>query len=294
MDDHKIKVGAQKSPFELAGLRARLEATQINECLTLNVGGTKFLCSIQLLSKIPNTYFALLASEEWELKFLSDGSVFIDRDPTAFPLILTYLRMYGTSFDLEGWKKTLSKTEVMLLKEEARFYMIPALNETPSILASDEDWAVLHEDFGRRELLFQMTRDGVSFETAINKMGTRTNLMILLRLENGSVIGGFLSGPINTKSAPKFSSDGDAFLIYKSTADAIVKKYPIKKPKNAIFINPNNSTIGFGSGFDLGLAFGGNLLVYTTQSAYEALPVSFGKGLPAEEMEIWSLAPAYR
>ena len=108
-------------------LKPKLEASQIEDCVTLNVGGTTFACSIDLLRKIPDTYFSGLVSGRWEMKKQKDGSLFIDRDPLVFPLIMTYMRKYGTDFDHREWYQSLSSREKLLLKDEADFYLIPQM-----------------------------------------------------------------------------------------------------------------------------------------------------------------------
>jgi hypothetical protein len=111
----------------------KLSAAEIGNVLTLNVGGTQFACSVDLLRKIPHTFFAGLVSGRWNFNRQKDGSIFIDRDPTVFPFIMTYMRKCGTGFDLAKWLTSLSDREKMLLKDEAKFYMIPHLQ--------DSDWS---------------------------------------------------------------------------------------------------------------------------------------------------------
>ena len=105
----------------------RLRATQITEFINLNVGGSLFACSVDLLRKIPYTFFSGYASGRWDLQKQKDGSIFIDRDPTAFPLIMTFMRRHLTDFDIPEWRCSLSEIEALLLQEEARFYMLSDL-----------------------------------------------------------------------------------------------------------------------------------------------------------------------
>lgn len=61
--------------------------------IKLNIGGTCFLTTIQTLTRYPNTFFSRIACPEDSLfKQDPDGAYFIDRDPTSFGYILTYLR----------------------------------------------------------------------------------------------------------------------------------------------------------------------------------------------------------
>lgn len=76
------------------------------------------------MTKVPNTYFAILFSGRWELKFDPvDGSMFIDRDPTMFGMILNYLRTGTIVLD------HMSPIQADLLKTEADFYQIDSLLE---------------------------------------------------------------------------------------------------------------------------------------------------------------------
>lgn len=92
--------------------------------IKLNVGGSLFLTTLQTMTKIPNTYFAILFSGRWEPKFDPvDGSMFIDRDPTMFGMILNYLRTGTIILD------HLSPIQADLLRTEADFYQIESLLE---------------------------------------------------------------------------------------------------------------------------------------------------------------------
>lgn len=125
LEEERVQLEHEKEVWLQA--KSNLEASQLGECLSLNVGGTTFACSVDLLRKIPETYFSSLVSGRWEVKKQKDGSLFIDRDPTVFPLIMTFLRKYGTDFDHLKWYSMLSKRELLLLKDEADFYMLPQI-----------------------------------------------------------------------------------------------------------------------------------------------------------------------
>ena len=49
-------------------------------------------------------------------------ALFIDRDPTVFSLIMTYLRSRGDEFNVIEWLSNLSVRKRALLKQEAKFF----------------------------------------------------------------------------------------------------------------------------------------------------------------------------
>ena len=74
-----------------------------------------------------------------------------------FPLIMTYMRKYGTSFDLQSWLSSLKNRKRMLLAEEADFYMLPELllgtdkiqssvAVESSLIIGSETWPAIHAD----------------------------------------------------------------------------------------------------------------------------------------------------
>src|SRR5437588_13073115 len=73
--------------------------------LTINIGGTIFITSIDTLKNNPragnDNYFIKLLSKSWKdtLDDRLGNECFIDRDPKSFKIILNYLR--GYDLDLE-------------------------------------------------------------------------------------------------------------------------------------------------------------------------------------------------
>lgn len=90
--------------------------------IKLNVGGSLFSTTLENMVKEPNTYFFSLFGGKWCPKLDPvDGSVFIDRDPTMFAMILNYLRTGKISLD------GLPPFQLQLLKDEADFYQVGSL-----------------------------------------------------------------------------------------------------------------------------------------------------------------------
>jgi hypothetical protein len=65
------------------------------ELITLNVGGTKFITSLDTLIGEPNTVFAHMFGGIFENKPNEENEYYFDRDPELFPLILNYMRGYN-------------------------------------------------------------------------------------------------------------------------------------------------------------------------------------------------------
>lgn len=108
-----------------------LEATQFQDPVVLNVGGTRFAATLETLTKVPNTYFTALLSGRWDLKRspLDGGSIFIDRDPTLFPYVINYFRDAPAQFQKR--LSLLNETEHQLLQSDFEFFMLPKLPAVP-------------------------------------------------------------------------------------------------------------------------------------------------------------------
>lgn len=92
----------------------------------LDVGGRIFATTLHTLTQIPDCYFGTTFSEQWYHHLDQDGAFFIDRDPTAFPHILNYLRDYPDSaIDVD----LLTPYELHMLRKEALFYNLQPLVE---------------------------------------------------------------------------------------------------------------------------------------------------------------------
>jgi hypothetical protein len=74
---------------------SNISSSSPTSTILFNVGGKKFLTSISTLQKYPDTFLGLLTSPS-NLALLkkdpTDGSVFIDRDPKSFRVVLNFYR----------------------------------------------------------------------------------------------------------------------------------------------------------------------------------------------------------
>ena len=70
----------------------KISSVNFESALKLNVGGNVYQTSVETLTKHPESLVTEMFSTSFDLKQLSDGCYFIDRDGTHFRHILNYLR----------------------------------------------------------------------------------------------------------------------------------------------------------------------------------------------------------
>jgi hypothetical protein len=91
--------------------------------ITLDIGGTKFTTSLNNLRNQKSLYFATMFSGIFPIKACEDGSYFIDRNPTLFPIVLDFIR--GEEIETND----MSPKEVKQLLKEAQFYHLIELEQ---------------------------------------------------------------------------------------------------------------------------------------------------------------------
>ncbi|KAL4717945.1 hypothetical protein ACJJTC_001363 [Scirpophaga incertulas] len=89
------------------------------EIVNLNVGGTKFSTSWHTLTWVPDTFFTALLSGRIPTVRDENGSIFIDRDPQLFGLILNFLR----TRDID-----LNNVNIRALRHECDYFGITPLS----------------------------------------------------------------------------------------------------------------------------------------------------------------------
>jgi len=73
-------------------IKQKLEATSMENLVTLSVGGKEFQTNVETLTKDKNPFFTGLFSAEWQLKKDEKGRIFINRNGKLFSFILDYLQ----------------------------------------------------------------------------------------------------------------------------------------------------------------------------------------------------------
>jgi hypothetical protein len=113
-------------------LSREVEAMQTHQAaqegrVELNIGGYRFLTSVQTLRRIPHTFFDAYFSGRYAQDVCADGSIFVDRDGAHFGHILEYMRDGVVSVALLGVRPSVSLLRA--LKREFGFYCIELVAE---------------------------------------------------------------------------------------------------------------------------------------------------------------------
>lgn len=192
------KVAIEHNRLALESLKAKLMAHSAipeDETVTLNVGGCHFMCRTVLLTKIPDTFLSALISGGWKGANARDGTMFIDRDPEVFPIIMTFLRTFGTSFNWDAYRATWTAREALLVAIEAEFYLLKPFMLPPldGRILNKEQWALIVEDkFVDRELLYDSNVHEFTREELQHRVHeSHSNILLVARLSNGDTLGWF-------------------------------------------------------------------------------------------------------
>jgi hypothetical protein len=118
----------------LAGeLRPRLNGGDV---VKLDVGGMKFTTTVATLQNIPGSMLSTMFSGRHTISLNSEGYYFIDRDGTQFRHILNMLRSPGE------YKLALSKSDMLELEHEARYYCLLDAFESAKEPAVSAEWKI--------------------------------------------------------------------------------------------------------------------------------------------------------
>jgi len=101
---------------ELKETSGKNPAKQNSRIVTLNVGGAKFVTTLETLQAPTSAFFSAMFSGNFKSVDV-DGGCFIDRDPTYFPVILSFLRS-------NKFPELATKQEIAGVLDEAQFYGI--------------------------------------------------------------------------------------------------------------------------------------------------------------------------
>jgi WD40 repeat protein len=103
--------------------RLRIVAPNDKHLVSLNVGGERFLTTLESLTKDKNSFFAGMFDVESGILPNSEEEYFIDRNPTHFQLILDHLRGYNVRQQIDS----LTDIEKQLLEDDVDFYNIQSM-----------------------------------------------------------------------------------------------------------------------------------------------------------------------
>jgi hypothetical protein len=223
--------------------------------INLNIGGKNFSTLKSTLEKCPNL---LLMHINGALSSIYDknGSIFIDRNPENFDLILDYLRSECKS-DFQLPK--LSDDSLKALLNDAEFFQISCLQslihrQLISKVLDTNEFKTLNTlcDFNenqRWKLIYRASKDGFESLDFHAKCDTYCNTLVLIKTTSGCIFGGFASESWDSNGhASFFKQDLNAFLFsFKNNLNR-QEKFLIKNPEYAMNCG---RTYGPSFGFDL-------------------------------------------
>ena len=186
------------------------------ELIPLNVGGTTFVTTVATITKDPDSMLASMFSSELPpAKKDSQGNYFIDRDPEAFRVILSFLRTANLSKEITGC--TLEQLEV-----EADYFRLCGLLKLVRQRMAVEPMARIPQgsedvDDGVRDLLFVKCYSGEMGRAVAVRVNTRSSLpKYEIEGDAGHGVHAFIVNSMGT-SLPEVKRDP---YYYKSTVQS--------------------------------------------------------------------------
>jgi hypothetical protein len=101
-------------------------SSNMDSKITLNIGGALFCTTLGTITSETRSFFSAMFSDQFNTQPDRDGQYFIDRNPTLFPYIISYLR----NPTMEPNLKKLERDDLMReFVDEIEFYQINGLRE---------------------------------------------------------------------------------------------------------------------------------------------------------------------
>ncbi len=264
---------------EWKNVKVKLATTSLKGMVTLNVGGEKYTTSVDTLTRIKDTFFTALFSQQWELEQNPDDkSIFIDRNGKIFTYILEYLRT-----DIIPNNVMRDETLLHSILIEAQYFHLQKLLELLAgsyflngTLLKTEQKLKLNEFYGkinqRWALIYKASRDGFdanAFHTRCNNKGPT---MTIIQSSNNYLFGGYTCTPW-TSDAGYYKHDTTAFLFTLTNPHNIPPTKYIIKPDNSQHAVYHRNDYGptFGGGHDIFLVNASNL----NKSSYTGFPNTY-------------------
>ena len=220
--------------------------------VVLNVGGQRFTTTRSTLTSIKGSFFEKMFREGSNTTISSDGSYFIDRDPSSFGHILDYLR----NGDL-----LISSTDKNLrlkLLDDADYFLLPkALKNYLRWSADGIDLWFSEVDFINNQLkrvsrglggiLYQTSRDGLAVSTFHSRANGKGPTVVIVETKSGNMFGGYSYSSWASSGAYKVSSKAFLFRLRPT-----LKRFDQKSGRENYAIY-NGAAYGptFGGGHDI-------------------------------------------
>jgi len=224
--------------------------------VVLNIGGTRFEISKNILLSHKGSMFDAIGTETWKPD--ADGSYYIDRTPQLFPVMLDYLRSGAIDLSVFGFDERVRPR----ISAELDFYQlgIPSLHQgfTASTLLGDNQRSILSEWIGHKAvaLLYKACRDGYAAINFHTKCDNKGPTMVVIKSSNGHVFGGYASTSWDSSGAYK-SSPGCFLFTLANPHNIPPTKYLSGADANAIYCHASNGPT-FGTGHDLAICNNSN------------------------------------
>jgi hypothetical protein len=116
-EERKKNLATKEAEWEASKDVRNLVVVQTGTKVKLDVGGRIFSVSVGTLLKCKDSFFSALFGHGWASPPGSDGTYFLDRDPTAYQTIFNYLRDGDSALENLGLKPGLRDT----VRKEAEF-----------------------------------------------------------------------------------------------------------------------------------------------------------------------------
>lgn len=269
---HSIKVMQQ----ERKDNTVKSATTPINGKVIIDVGGEKYITSVDTLTREQDSFFTELFAKQWQLeRDPDDESIFIDGNGKIFTYILEYLRTSIVPNNV--WKDEAILQSLII---EAQYFRLHNLTDLLDIFPNGTLLQLKHkmklnEFYGtinqRWKLIYKASRDGFSTKTFHARCDNRRPTIAIIQSHNNCLFGGYTS--TSWDSSGSYKTDAAAFLFTLTNPHNIPPtKYFIKHYRvgNAIYGNDRYG-LTFGAGHDIYLTNDSN----SNGSSYIRFPHSY-------------------
>lgn len=258
--------GVSNEEKEWNNIKLKLATTSVRGMVTLNVGGEKYVTSVDTLTRVKGSFFTALFSEQWTLeRHPVDESIFIDRNGKIFPYVLEYLRTGMLPYSV--WKE---ETILHSLLAEAQYFHLYSLTKllregyfSNGTLLQIEYQIKLNEFYGkayqRWDLIYKGSRDGFDAQAFHAHCDNQGPTMTIIQTNNNYLFGGYTAVPWTSSQDGSYQKDTTASLSFLFTLtnphDISPTKYFIRSDRiqNAVYHKIDFGPT-FGSGHDIYVA----------------------------------------
>eukprot|EP00026_Physarum_polycephalum_P010144 Phypoly_transcript_10296.p1 GENE.Phypoly_transcript_10296~~Phypoly_transcript_10296.p1 ORF type:complete len:422 (+),score=81.02 Phypoly_transcript_10296:54-1268(+) len=304
---HDLKEKEEMWEARKAEMKANLAL--VADTVTLNVGGSKFTISKQLLVKYNDSYFSTL----FQVDRSNTSKFFIERDPKHFTTLLNFLREGKVT-------KKIKAKDIGELRDEFTFYKIPFPEsefenaEKTEVVGKDPAGVMLTEVVhswipkSHFMLLYKGSKDGFSPEIYHEKCDARGALLTLILSNENHLFGGYMPTMIDHASpgqTERHTIHPDSFLFTLTNPHNLPPTTFPMVPGNwpTLYTPFEHVHMGWGRwGYDLALSASPN----TDNKSYIGFPFAFqdttgrgkltftgGEYFTVRDIEVYAVVPKF-